>query len=622
MAEEIEAFARARIDGDGQLFDFTFGGVELSVPSLDEARTYVRRHAMTVAAETVLTISDGSEQRSWVYNALGEATPYFGPVPEREDDGDGLDFAEVFDDPSPAPARPPVPPPAPEADQEPPTQQIEATGPYIRPEDRVNEEFSHPVRQAEPILADDSLMQRSSAGFIPPSVAGATGAGPGPDRGRKPKRAKKPKKRPGTTRPPESPRPQSAPQAEAVFDGGDDDEEFGYGTAAPTRSRTSGRTASIIAAAVAGVILLGGSVGVATGMVPNPLASPEETQTPEADPTLLTMGEASENPGFIAEAPDFTLDVPSTAAVTASDRGIVVVDGQDVTIYDSTSGKEVYSGEADGEVRFTLETTIGGEPALVWRYDDTLMVHRSSAFADPAVVEIPEGASVSSAGQQLLITDEEDRAYTLTDDGLDGLTVPGNAGTVMAVDAEGSVTAGFNTPVSVLAPDGSVVSKTELTPPTPALQMSRWLSAGHGLAVVVWSSSPSESSASQQVVIATHSLTDGSVAGKVTATQGELAEWKWMRGQGLSRAVLGPYAFDLTTGELVADATGISGLLLRPTGDTLTGTTDSGGFAVEGTTAHPSDFEPLAVVDDGSLALVRSDQTTIAAYPAEPKEAS
>lgn len=555
--EQAEEFAELHCDSSGRVHEFMFGGVNVTVNSVDEARDMVRRHAVKTSKPVVITTTtDEAKSDSEVFTKFGTVQPYFGAIPERSP-VDAFAVDNIFDTPAPpvesVPTQP-VTPPAPASPSE--TIQQYPDSPF----GNVDLDLSD-MREPEP---------------APEPVA--------PKKKRKEPRVKKEK-------PPRVKKEKPA-KKERVR----------------KRRRPLPKLPIAIAAGCLVLILVG------VFAIP-PLVRSLSAPQAQPAPTDVVMGEKAEVPGYGGEK--YTIDIPSSAATTASDRGIVVVNGTFITIYDPQDGSELFSEDAKEKVTFTIDTMVESTPALVWRAGDTLRVHFEGEMGSPKTVKIPPKSSVSSAGQQLLIAGEDGSYSTLDKNGVVPINVPSEAGTVMAVDEAGVVTAGFNTPVVTYSVSGKKQSEVELEPPSRHVKMARWVTAGNGRAVVVWSTSPSSKAGSQPVVVAVHSLEDGRVTGQASTTQSVTAESKWIRGQGRKRAVYGPFAFSMSEGSLVADGTTAGVRFDDAFGSLLTGQSPDGYAIVDGVTAHPSSSSLIGVVNDGSTAVVRTDQTHVTAFSKE-----
>lgn len=555
-----ETFARLELDSYGGVSAFIFRGVQIDAESRGDVDGIIRRHAESTSTSVVLTTRDAAgREESVVYTPLGQTQPYFGPVPQCEEvDESAADaFSAMFDSPAATavPTQPIVPPqPAPPEPAPAPTS----------PEQPFP---SNPFGDVDLDLSDLDDVHTEPAE-------------PKKEKKQKPVKPKKVRQpRPVQKRTPREP-----------------------------LSRPVKITAAVIAAAL--VLGAGGFALVQSGLLPGG-GSSETT----GSPVDVVMGATAEVPGYGSE-PVFDIEVPSSAAVTASDRGIVVVNGTYVTIYSAEDGSELYSTKVDKPVTFTIDTTISGKPTLVWRSGDTLYMHVDDEPDRPKEVALPKGASVSSAGETVLITATDGSHSTLDSNGLVDINTPADAQTVMAVDEAGAVTAGFNTPVTIYTPSGRKHHEVELTAPNDNLSLARWVSAGHGRAIVIWSTAPKATHASQPVVVAVHSLDDGRVLSKVSTTQEVTAEAKWVRGQGRDIAVYGPFAFSMEDGSLIADGQSAGVTFTRATGKLISGQSPQGPVIVSGTTAHPSTVGVLAVTNDGAHAIVRDEQTHVRALSA------
>lgn len=343
----------------------------------------------------------------------------------------------------------------------------------------------------------------------------------------------------------------------------------------------------------------------------------QNSQAPTRAP--LTQAEApTPVPGFTSEAV-WETTVPQNASVTATSRGVLVVDGDEVTILDPADGSERYQESYDGSVTFAADTTVDGQPALVWQHDNTVQALLDGE-SRPIEYELTPRARLSSAGTSVLIRDGN-ALSTLGEEGLVTVPTPAPGSTPMALDGEELISSPFNGPLSRTDIDTGEETEVELESPGDGLEIKEWKSAGHGLAISVWGDPGASTNSGHRLQLVVHSLDDGAVASINEVSSADIGEAGWTRGQGYSLASIGPYLYDLDTGLLVLDGTDSGMQFGEPRGDLVPGTLDgepviAAGLLSDAPTAYSTSADLLAVTDDARFAITRTGADRITAYPA------
>ncbi|WP_029090187.1 hypothetical protein [Brevibacterium album] len=361
-------------------------------------------------------------------------------------------------------------------------------------------------------------------------------------------------------------------------------------------------------------------------LIGTPAADESGVPTDTAAPSRMPVTQEPSDtpvPGFAAE-PRWEADVPPTASVTATSRGVLVVDSGRLTILDARTGTTRYSGGYTGSVTFAADTVIDGEPALVWRYDDRV---QALFDGEDAPVDIPLGpeARMSAAGTGVLIR-EGNSLSTLGREGLQPVPTPAPGSTPMAVDDRHLISAVFEGPVVMTDIDTGETSEVPLERPGDNLEIKQWKSAGHGLAITVWGEPEAGLSSGHRLQLAVHSLEDGSLSSMNEVSSADIGEEDWTRGQGYALAVIGPFLYDIGTGLLLLDGTENGMQFGEPRGNLVPGTsagepiilagvrTDAD-FQAGAPTAYTTGADLLAVTHDSRYAIVRSGADRVTAYP-------
>ena len=343
----------------------------------------------------------------------------------------------------------------------------------------------------------------------------------------------------------------------------------------------------------------------------------QNSQAPTRAP--LTQAEApTPVPGYASEAA-WETTVPQNASVTATSRGVLVVDGDDVTIIDPADGSVRYQDAYDGSVTFAADTTVDGRPALVWQHDNTVQALLDGE-SRPIEYELTPEAQLTSAGTSVLIRDGN-ALSTLGDDGLVTVPTPAPGSTPMALDGEELVSAPFDGPLTRTDIETGEETEVELESPGDGLEIKAWKSAGHGLAISVWGDTGASTNSGHRLQLVVHNLDDGAVASINEVSSADIGEAGWTRGQGYSLASIGPYLYDLDTGLLVLDGTDSGMQFGEPRGELVPGTMDgepviAAGLLSDAPTAYATNADLLAITDDARFAITRTGADRITAYPA------
>lgn len=372
---------------------------------------------------------------------------------------------------------------------------------------------------------------------------------------------------------------------------------------------------------VPGLVLIGIVIlMIGAFVIPNivPAGSQDSPQTIESEQQINPASELSVDktedvvPGF-DNSPTWETKIPKDASVTASDRGVLVVDGGKLEVLDSATGKSRYSGKTSEAPTFAVDTIIDGKPALLWQAGDT-----AEALMDgedkPKTYQLPENARITSAGKSVLIK-SGNRLSTFGVDGLVNVPTPESGSTPMAIENDELFSSDWNGPVKAKNIKSGDERSVKLEAPADGLQIIKWVSAGHGKAVTLWGEQGASTNSGHRIQLVVHSLEDGSILSTVTTTTDIVGEMSWVRGQGGKRAYIGPYLFDLESGLLLMDTSSKDIHLSEPRGTIVPCTVDNDDSCLlAGKHAYRTDTNLLALTDDGGRAIVDGADSTIRAY--------
>lgn len=587
----------------------TVAGQSTDHPDLGSAIAQLTRLARTSSTEVSVAIADGSALRALTVTSDGAVTST-GPQPVVSDAQEPTTPAAPEKPPEADPGTAPEAEPETQPDTDTPTQPLAAPDAQASDAAGVDENGTDPTDDSGPSYP----IGTPYSGPVPPHAPSPswqvdrsepTGADAARPNGRDPSPAASTPTSAGGR-----PAPAKQPGTPAA------------GRSTPRR-RAKKATARLTVPSIVLIALL-----VLAGILfflPNFIGTPssdtsnptQNSQAPTRAP--LTLADSpTPVPGYVSQ-PAWEAGVPQSASVTATSRGVLVVDGEELTVIDTTDGSVRYSGEYDESITFAADTLIDGKKALVWQYDRTVQA-LFDGESRPVEYDLPADARLSSAGTSVLIR-EGNALSTLGEDELIPVPTPTPGSTPMALDGNDLISAPFDGPIvrtNIVSGDETEV---ELESPGDGLEIKLWKSAGHGLAISVWGDPGASANSGHRLQLVVHSLEDGAVTSINEVSSADIGEASWTRGQGYALASIGPYLYDISTGLLVMDGTDSGMQFGEPRGDLVPGTLEgkpviASGLLSDAPTAFSTNVDLLAVTDDARFAITRTGADRITAYPA------
>ena len=391
----------------------------------------------------------------------------------------------------------------------------------------------------------------------------------------------------------------------------------------PVRKRSArNRPQQLKKITVPGLVLIGLAIlMIGAFVVPNivPVDSPDTPQTIGSEQQVNPASELSVDktkdivPSY-DNSPTWEAKVPKRASVTASDRGVLLVNDNRLEVLDADTGKSRYKTKIDESPTFAVDTVIDGQPALLWQSGNTAEA-LFDGESEPKSYQLPEKARITSAGKSVLIK-SGNKLSTFGADGLENVPTPQAGSTPMAIDNDELFSSDWNGPVKAKNIKSGEERSIDLESPGDELKIIDWISAGHGKAITLWGEQGASTNSGHRIQLVVHSLEDGSILSTVTTTTDIVGEKSWVRGQAGERAYIGPYLFDLESGLLLMDVSSRDIHLSEPRGSIVPCTMDTNtSCLLAGKQAFKTDTDLLAVVDKGNEALVLGDDSTVRAYP-------
>lgn len=337
------------------------------------------------------------------------------------------------------------------------------------------------------------------------------------------------------------------------------------------------RTKILIAATALGLILLLGLGALVTQAMGLLGGSQSETMVEQS-----ISDNSVDVPAGYSTTSAWSVPIPSDAKVQGTTAAAIIIDGRTLTLYNNKTGQKIREIVSDYPISTIDETTIDGEPAIIWLNEDKTRIsawHQGLGTDGNITTEkLPAKSQVIRNGQMLTIT-ASGKVYTLTGDGLTEYTKPKDAElTPWSISEEGLLSIGYDVPLKVTNPSGETVRSIDLTMPEEDYSMQTWVAAGNGYAASIWSKDVNNTDADQPVKLVIHNLSDGSVSTVIDGTYSELApseKQMWKVGQGFTLASYGPYVFSLKDGTLVSQIDS-SLTPVAPKGDFALGRSDAG----------------------------------------------
>lgn len=300
---------------------------------------------------------------------------------------------------------------------------------------------------------------------------------------------------------------------------------------------------------------------------------------------------------------------PNALAVSAA-AGTFVFDNRTLTILDNASGQVRAKETLDGAVLLTQETRLGNEAGMAWQIGSTLHGWVPSLGTKPSVkATLPKGAKISAAGSSLLVQVSNGKAMTFTKAGLVPVMVPEDRAP-LAVENGKLLSARFGGPLTISSLDGKQRNEVPLLPPADNLQVLQWVTAGHGVAVLLWSAFPDSKDPNNPVTIAVYRQGTGELLSQLEVTRSRINEDPaWVRGNGFVSASYAGYFYNLSNGwpilDLKAQAIRRSGMF----GDGVTGERQEGTvFMRKDNSWIYSGLQPLGITRDGAVVRTKDNE--------------
>ena len=308
-------------------------------------------------------------------------------------------------------------------------------------------------------------------------------------------------------------------------------------------------------------------------------------------------------PGF-SSVPAWKFSAPAGSKMAGTPLGLVVVSGQEMSVYAGLDGARMLHVELDTAVDALTSGVVDDVLSLVWLSDGQVWWWAPGGRVHSA--KAAWANEVSSAGGQVLVSGPNRTAVPALGGLAEVALLDGEV--AMGSTAKGVVVASA-TGLSLLDADTGERGDIKLAAPSAAANRPvRWAGVDADHVLVVWSPVPSPTPA-QQVLVALHSL-DGTITSATTMTYQTASAATWMRTMGQQVGTFQVAAWDLASGKVQVECASCQ---LAGGFGKLISASDAGvaGF-VSGQELFASELKVLAVA--GNNLLVR-DGVSVQAFP-------
>lgn len=353
------------------------------------------------------------------------------------------------------------------------------------------------------------------------------------------------------------------------------------------------------------ILLVGGGLGttaIQAALTPAPATA--EVSASALAANVLPFNRNS-SPGAPTFGPDpvWNREVPETAALRSSEAGTFIFNDRTLTVINNADGSVALESELTGNVSITQETLIGDVPSMVWQIGADLYAWNSTMKNGPAKYSLPENATLTAAGDNLLISSSNGETFSLSPDGIVPVTVPTDR-TALAVDGNQLLSAKFGPTLTLSNFKGQERQEISFDPPRENVQIKGWVTAGHGVATVLWSAFPESTDPENPVYITVYDTKTGKTLSSLEVPQRRIdQDPNWTRGQGFQWASFAGYIFDLSTGKPIIDLEAQNFKRSGIYGDSAVGEVGEDTVLIRnGAIWGFSDISPLAVVGNRMIA--------------------
>lgn len=341
---------------------------------------------------------------------------------------------------------------------------------------------------------------------------------------------------------------------------------------------------------------------------PGANSAPEPQSPPAGDaPWISTVAPTTPADESITDnysIPLWDLDSGQAAELSWYSAGVAHIDPNDdaLVLRATLSGDETARIELEEPVEWTSEFMADDTPAIGARTESSFLA--ITADGDTASWEIDAEATLQVTGSTPMLTTDTGEVYALIVGEDNPVPVEGNPDyRAAAIDSHTLIQFAAGMPRVVTLPmnEEDDAAELRLEPPTRGASFGRHLAVGHGLTLTEWE-------VDDQDYLVVHDLQNDAA---ITAAVPSIDDAQgWSLGRGMDLAIIGPYAFDLESGELVAESASTD--FVSALGDAAIGQGEAGReIIIEGESFHET--ERVIGYTGGGTIIVRQPDGSVAA---------
>lgn len=246
--------------------------------------------------------------------------------------------------------------------------------------------------------------------------------------------------------------------------------------------------------------------------------------------------------------PMWELESEHAAELSWYAAGVAHVDPDDdaLILRSTLSGDETARIELEEPIVWTSEFHTDDEAAVGARTESAF--HAITAEGDTQTWSIDQDHTLHVSGSTPMLTTDDGEVYALIIGENDPVSVIANPDhRPAAIDGDTLIqfAAGMPRLVTIPISDEAEPAEMRLAPPTDGASFTRHLAVGHGLSLSEWRYQDED-------YLVVHDLSDEATV--IAAVPSIDDAQGWSIGRGMDLAIIGPYAFNLDTGELLAES--------------------------------------------------------------------
>ncbi|NED96827.1 hypothetical protein G1H11_16080 [Phytoactinopolyspora alkaliphila] len=227
-----------------------------------------------------------------------------------------------------------------------------------------------------------------------------------------------------------------------------------------------------------------------------------------------------------------------------------------IQLIDPDTGSVEWRADAGDDASSPVAFSYDNRDAVAWQRPGQLVVGGPATDPSPVTYRLNDGARISNAGTQLLVTDpgRPDQVLVVTESGLTKVTIPDDA-TAMAAVGNHVVSSNGHPKLWRSPIHGGETDEVPLHGPAE-MTPHRWAGMAGDTVTVVWAA-PGSQNPDGEVIVMAHDAATGQPLASIGARWGDVAEADLTAAPGPRSVALGPAVLPLTEGREPLTAPGV-----------------------------------------------------------------